>query len=44
MDGRAQLADCGVPAGDIVGFRAPYLDVDPAVREVLAASGFLYDR
>ncbi|KAL4424966.1 hypothetical protein ABPG77_002851 [Micractinium sp. CCAP 211/92] len=43
VDGRAQLAACGVPASDIVGFRAPYLEIDLPVREVLAANGFLYD-
>ncbi|KAL4457862.1 hypothetical protein ABPG75_012727 [Micractinium tetrahymenae] len=43
VGGRAQLAECGVPAEDIVGFRAPYLHIDAPVRQVLAAHGFLYD-
>lgn len=41
---RRQLAECGVPEQDIVGFRAPYLFVDPQLREVLHENGFLYDR
>ncbi|EFN58774.1 hypothetical protein CHLNCDRAFT_140524 [Chlorella variabilis] len=40
---RRQLAECGVPEQDIVGFRAPYLFVDPQLREVLHENGFLYD-
>ena len=28
---------------DIVGFRTPYLDHDPPVRQVLQEQGFLYD-
>jgi len=39
-----QLADCGVPEGDIVGFRAPFLSVDLQLRRVLHDGGFLYDR
>ncbi len=44
LGGRRQLADCGVPEGDIVGFRAPFLSVDPQLRRVLHDGGFLYDR
>lgn len=29
---------------DIVGFRSPYLDHEPLVREVLHEAGFMYDR
>lgn len=41
---RQALAQCGVPAADIVGLRAPYLETKADVREVLADKGFLYDR
>ena len=44
VEGRRQLAACGVPERDIVGFRAPFLDVDPQLRGVLHHAGFLYDR
>ncbi|PRW55946.1 polysaccharide deacetylase [Chlorella sorokiniana] len=43
LDGRRQLADCGIPESDIVGFRAPFLSVDPQLRRVLHDNGFLYD-
>ncbi|EFN54021.1 hypothetical protein CHLNCDRAFT_136061 [Chlorella variabilis] len=43
--GRAMLAaTCGIPDGDIVGFRAPFLQSRPTLRQVLhGAGGFLYD-
>ena len=41
---RGKLAACGIPARDIVGFRAPYLDTNRYVRDTLAEGGFLYDR
>ena len=44
VGGRHEIAACGIPEGDIVGFRAPYLDTNPDVREVLHEAGFLYDR
>lgn len=44
LDGRRQLADCGIPERDIVGFRAPFLSVDPQLRRVLHDGGFAYDR
>ena len=35
----------GIPVGEIVGFRAPYLEgATPVLREVLHESGMLYDR
>jgi LysM repeat protein len=34
---------CGIPLEEIVGFRAPYLVHNPAVRAVEAAAGLLYD-
>lgn len=43
LEARAQLAACGVPEGDIVGARMPFLDEDATVRQVLAENGFLYD-
>ena len=33
----------GIPMSDIVGVRAPYLDVNPEQRRVLWQNGFLYD-
>lgn len=44
LDGRRQLADCGIPERDIVGFRAPFLSVDPQLRRVLHDGSFAYDR
>lgn len=44
LEGRRQLAQCGVPEGDIAGFRAPFLSVDAQLRRVLHEGGFLYDR
>lgn len=44
VDGRQRLAECGIPAQSIVGFRAPYLESKPDVRVVLSNNGFLYDR
>ncbi len=41
---RSQIAECGIPEGDIVGFRAPYLETDIALRKELYTNGFLYER
>lgn len=41
---RAELAECGIPEGDILGFRAPYLETDIALRKMLFKNGFLYER
>lgn len=43
-EGRRQLVECGVPEADIVGVRAPFLWVDPALRQVVHELGLLYDR
>lgn len=43
MGGKNALVACGVPESDVVGFRAPLLQTDPGVREVLAENGFLYE-
>lgn len=44
LGARRELAACvGVPEDDVVGFRAPYLEVDPDLRHVLHQGGFLYD-
>ena len=43
LDARRQLAACGIPEGDIVGMRAPFLESDPALRGALHRHGFLYD-
>ncbi|EFN55781.1 hypothetical protein CHLNCDRAFT_145232 [Chlorella variabilis] len=40
---RSKIAECGVPEEDIVGFRSPYLNTGPLVREVLSDNGFLCD-
>ncbi|KAL4421045.1 hypothetical protein ABPG77_007520 [Micractinium sp. CCAP 211/92] len=40
---RSQIAECGIPEGDIVGFRAPYLETDIALRKELYTNGFLYE-
>ncbi|KAL4420561.1 hypothetical protein ABPG75_010217 [Micractinium tetrahymenae] len=40
---RTGLAACGIPESAIKGFRQPFLSADPTVRQVLHASGFLYD-
>ena len=40
---RTHLAACGIPEGAIQGFRVPFLDSDPAVRQLLHGAGFLYD-
>lgn len=40
---RAELAECGIPEGDILGFRAPYLETDIALRKMLFKNGFLYE-
>lgn len=42
-EGRRQLVECGVPEADIVGVRAPFLWVDPALRQVVHELGLLYD-
>lgn len=44
LDGRRQLADCGIAEAGIAGFRAPFLSVDPQLRRVLLDGGFRYDR
>lgn len=43
---RDALAACGIPAADVVGFRAPYLETNRYVRDTLAEeeAAFLYDR
>ena len=43
LDARRELAACGIPEGDIVGMRAPFLESDPALRGLLHRNGFLYD-
>lgn len=43
-EGRRQLAACGVPVSDIVGFRSPLLEADSNMRRALSKLGFLYDR
>jgi hypothetical protein len=43
LGARSRLADCGIPESAIQGFRAPFLDSDPAMRRLLHSSGFLYD-
>jgi len=44
VDARSELASCGIPESDIVGLRAPFLETDSDVREVLYENGFLYER
>lgn len=40
VGGRAALASkCGIPAADIVGWRQPYLQASPTVRQVCDAAG-----
>jgi hypothetical protein len=34
---------CGIPADDVVGFRAPYLVYNPPYFQTLSTNGFLYD-
>lgn len=41
---RSFLAGCGIPASDVVGMRAPYLETKPEVRQILHSKDFLYDR
>ncbi len=41
---RQQLAGCGIAEGSIQGFRAPFLNSNPQVRQVLSSNQFLYDR
>lgn len=44
VGGRAALASkCGIPAADIVGWRQPYLQASPTVRQAVKAAGFWYD-
>lgn len=43
-EGRRQLAACGIPAADVVGFRGPLLETDSDTRKALSKLGFLYDR
>ncbi|KAL4422676.1 hypothetical protein ABPG75_008873 [Micractinium tetrahymenae] len=40
---RSDITDCGIPESAIKGFRSPYLDTNPKVRQVLAEAGFEYD-
>ncbi|KAI3430406.1 hypothetical protein D9Q98_005001 [Chlorella vulgaris] len=40
---RSFLAGCGIPASDVVGMRAPYLETKPEVRQILHSKDFLYD-
>lgn len=42
--GKETLTSCGVPADDVVGLRAPFLNTDETVRQVLAENNFLYER
>ena len=45
VGGRQQMADCiGISAGEMMGARAPFLEIKPEVWEVLSENGFLYDR
>lgn len=37
------VAECGIPAEDVIGFRSPYLNHHPGYREALYKGGFLYD-
>jgi hypothetical protein len=37
------INECGLPAGDVVGNRMPYLLGDPSLREYLSDAGYLYD-
>ena len=40
--GRASLATkCGIPVSDIQGFRQPFLQASPTVREVRGASSWI---
>lgn len=41
---RSFLAGCGIPARDVVGMRAPYLETKPEVRQILHSNDYLYDR
>ncbi|EFN52367.1 hypothetical protein CHLNCDRAFT_138796 [Chlorella variabilis] len=44
VGGRQQMADCiGISAGEMMGARAPFLEIKPEVWEVLSENGFLYD-
>ncbi|KAL4446727.1 hypothetical protein ABPG77_007971 [Micractinium sp. CCAP 211/92] len=44
VGGRSALASkCGIPGADIVGWRQPYLQASPTVRQVVKEAGFLYD-
>ncbi|EFN51596.1 hypothetical protein CHLNCDRAFT_139978 [Chlorella variabilis] len=43
LGARSDLVACGVPQGDVAGMRAPFLNSDAAVRQVLSENGFLYD-
>lgn len=40
---RSWLASCGVPEGEVKGFRAPYYDVSSTLGTVLQDLGLLYD-
>lgn len=35
--------ECGIPEEEVRGFRNPYLQTNPTVREVLHDNGFLFD-
>ncbi|KAI7841427.1 hypothetical protein COHA_004822 [Chlorella ohadii] len=43
LGARTKIAACGIPQSDIVGFRQPFLESNPTVRQVLKSNGFLYD-
>jgi hypothetical protein len=43
LGARTKIAACGIPQSDIVGFRQPFLETNPLVRQVLKDNGFLYD-
>lgn len=43
LGARSDIAECGIPESAIRGFRSPYLDTNPKVRQVLADAGFEYD-
>ena len=39
LGSRAKIAACGIPAADIVGFRQPFLEAQPTVRQVRRTGG-----
>ena len=43
MNARKDLMQCGIPEGEMVGFRAPYLVHNPKQRAILLKNNMLYD-